>query len=490
MAGRIKKHIAEIEQTIADGPWSPALTSLEKAPVPDWYRNGKFGIFIHWGLYSVPAFGNEWYPREMYQQGSPAFEHHLKTYGPHNRFGYKDFIPSFTGSRFNAAEWAGLFREAGARFVVPVAEHHDGFALYASELNRWNAAAMGPKRDIIGELEQAVRAEGIVYGLSSHRAEHYWFFKGGTGFDSDVNNPEFADLYGPFVDGPDLKQEDLHRFHAAPMPQELVDDWLVRTCEFVDRYRPQLVWFDWWINNMAYRPAVLKFAAWYYNRAAAWNLPVSINYKYDVLTPQSAVFDIERGQTDDIFPCFWQNDTSVSKSSWGYTVPQDWKTAASLIADLVDVVSKNGALLLNIGPKPDGTIPDEEVELLREIGRWLTVNGEAVYDTRPWTVYGEGPTKLASGAFTDTAHPAYTPADIRFTCTDRALYAIPLARPADGIIRIYQLAKGSNHSPPNIHSLELLGHGPVEWTHDEYSLTVKLPNPGKSAVPCVIKIGR
>ena len=167
-----------IDTVLATGPFHPEVRSLEHYQCPDWYRDGKFGIFIHWGVYSVPAFGSEWYPRQMYRQGTAEFEHHLKTYGPHNKFGYKDFIPMFKAEQFDPAAWAELFRAAGAKFVVPVAEHHDGFAMYDSELNPWNAAKMGPKRDVIGELAEAVRAAGMGFGLSSHRAEHYWFFDG------------------------------------------------------------------------------------------------------------------------------------------------------------------------------------------------------------------------------------------------------------------------------------------------------------------------
>ncbi len=186
--------IKTVDEVAARGPFSPSWPSLERFEVPAWYQDGKFGIFIHWGLYSVPAFGNEWYPRNMYQQGSPEFAHHVATYGPQATFGYKDFIPGLSAAHFDAPEWARLFREAGARFVVPVAEHHDGFAMYDCSLTEWSAAKMGPKRDVLGELARAVPDEGLVFGLSSHRAEHWWFFDGGMTFDSDVEDPRFAGL--------------------------------------------------------------------------------------------------------------------------------------------------------------------------------------------------------------------------------------------------------------------------------------------------------
>lgn len=485
----IDEAIRRIDQVIESGPFDPSLSSLEKHGVPDWYLNGKFGIFIHWAPNSVPAYGSEWYPSHMYQPGSPAYEHHLKTYGPHKDFGYKDFIPQFKGERFDAGALADLFKRAGAKYVVPSAEHHDGFAMYASKLNRWNAKDMGPKRDVAGEYAAAVRDRGMVFGLSSHRAEHYWFYKYGLTFDSDVNDPEYLDLYGPFADGPaGFPIEEFSNYHAQNPSQAILDDWLAKTCEFVDLYKPQLVWFDWWVNQMAFRPYFRKFAAYYYNRGEQWGLPVAINYKDYALSPRAAVLDIERGQMDDIFPCLWQNDTSAAKNSWGYTTNQDWKTADWILGDLIDVVSKNGALLLNVGPKSDGTLPQQEVDLLKTIGDWMEIHGQAIYGTRPWTVFGEGPTKVAKGKFSDTDRQGFTPSDIRFTCTDDALYALPLVRPTDGIVRIHTLAEKARHSPPNIRSVELLGHGPVPWTQNQHYMTIQLPPDPNADMPCAIKL--
>lgn len=230
-----------IKQGIASGPFDQKWESLQAYRIPAWYEDAKFGIFIHWGVYSVPAFGNEWYPRNMYIQGSPEFNHHLETYGPQSQFGYKDFIPLFTAEKFDADHWANLFRRAGAQFVVPVAEHHDGFALYDCGFSEWTATRMGPKRDIIGELAEAVRKQWLVFGLSSHRAEHWWFYDGGMKFDADVQDTRYAGLYGPAQ--PKTLQPN----------EEFLDDWLLRTCELVDKYQPQLVWFDWWIEEPAFR---------------------------------------------------------------------------------------------------------------------------------------------------------------------------------------------------------------------------------------------
>jgi alpha-L-fucosidase len=375
----------------------------------------------------VPAFGNEWYPRNMYRQGTPEFAHHVATYGPQKEFGYKDFIPWFTAAQFDPAEWARLFRDAGARFVVPVAEHHDGFAMYDCAFSRWTAAKMGPKRDIVGELAQAVRREGIVFGLSSHRAEHWWFMNAGRAFDSDVQDPQYADFYGPVVVHQTGKDGALD---TEPYPDEVyLEDWLGRTCELVDKYRPQLVWFDWWIGHPAFEPYLRRFAAYYYNRGLEWGQGVAINYKLEAFPEGTAVLDVERGQLKDIRPMLWQNDTSISRNSWGYVVNQDYKTAGSIVQDLVDVVSKNGALLLNVGPRPDGTIPEPEQAILREIGRWLAVNGEAIYGSRPWVKFGEGPTQVPEGMFTDTKRTEFTSQDFRFTVKGDTLYAICLGWP-------------------------------------------------------------
>ena len=462
------RSVAEAKQTIAQvaaaGPFRPEWGSLQSYRVPSWYMDGKFGIFIHWGVYSVPGFGNEWYPRNMYQQGSREFAHHLEKHGPQDKFGYKDFIPLFTAEKFDADEWAGLFRRAGAKFVVPVAEHHDGFAMYDCGYSEWNAARMGPRRDIIGELAEAVRRQWLVFGLSSHRAEHWWFFNGGMKFDSDVQDPRYAGLYGPAQP------------EALPPNEQFLDDWLARTCELVDKYRPQIVWFDWWIEQPAFRPYLPKFAAYYYNRAAEWDLGVAINYKNQSFAKGSAVYDIERGQLSDIDPLFWQTDTAVSKNSWGYIEGQDYKTATSVVGDLVDIVSKNGALLLNIGPRPDGTIPEGDREILLGVGRWLESNGEAVFGTRPWKVYGEGPTRVQSGGFTDTKRGAYTPQDIRFTARGDTLYATVLAWPEDGRVVIRSLGNESGLYGREVEKVELVGvRDALEWSRGPAGLEVRLP---------------
>jgi alpha-L-fucosidase len=453
--------------------------SLKRYEIPDWYKDAKFGIFIHWGVYSVPAFGSEWYPRQMYLKGSPEFKHHVKTYGPQKKFGYKDFIPQFKAEKFNADHWAELFRKAGARYVVPVAEHHDGFAMYDCSLSGWCAAKMGPKRDIIGELADAVRKQGLVFGLSSHRAEHWWFMNGGMQFDSDVRDPKNASFYGPAK--PD----------TVPPDSTYLNDWYNRTVELVDKYKPQLVWFDWWIEQPVFSPYLQKFAAHYYNRGLEWNRGVAINFKNKTFPDNTAVLDIERGQLSGIRDPLWQTDTAVSKNSWGYVTVQDYKTPDSIVDDLVDIVSKNGVLLLNIGPRPDGTIPEPEEKILLDIGQWLAKNGEAIYGTRPWTKFGEGSTRVVEGSFNDTKRQAFGSEDIRFTTKGKILYAIILDWPKDGKVMVRSLGSNAGSGIKKINKVELLGSAePLNWARGADGLAVQLPEEKPCEFAYVLKIQR
>lgn len=469
----VAEKVREVEAVATRGPFAPAWSSLEKFTTPDWYQDAKFGIFIHWGLYSVPAFDNEWYPRNMYKKGEKAYEHHLQTFGPQSRFGYKDFIPLFKAEKFDPTAWAALFKASGAKYVVPVAEHHDGFPMYASDFTEWSAARMGPRRDVVGELAKAVRAQGLTFGVSSHRVEHWWFFDQGKTFDSDVRDPKFDPFYGPAVD------QKTSEAGTTPPSKAFLDDWLARTAELVDKYQPQLIWFDWWIAQPAVHAHLQQFAAFYYNRGAAWGKGVAINYKKhggESFPDTAGVLDIERGQLAAIRPLFWQTDTAVSKTSWGYVTNHDYKTVDSLVDDLVDIVSKNGCLLLNIGPRPDGTIPEVEQQMLREIGQWLGANGEAIYGTRPWRIFGEGPTAVIEGPFADTKRKAFTAEDIRFTRKGDTLYAIALAWPDSGVLTIASLAQGSQLLPGEIASVELLGAtARVSTTRDGKGLHVRLP---------------
>lgn len=473
--------LAVVDQVIEQGPFDDSWASLKSYEAPLWYRDAKFGIFLHWGVFSVPAFGNEWYSRNMYREGSPEFEHHVATYGPQREFGYKDFIPSFTMEKFDPDEWAALFRRAGAQFVVPVAEHHDGFAMYDTARSRWSAARMGPERDVFGDLGSAVDAAWMVLGASTHRAEHWFFMNGGARFESDVLDPATLDFYGP-----------AQREETAPN-KRFLEDWLLRCLEVIDLYRPQILYFDWWIETPAFEPYLRKLAAYYYNRAAQWGREVVINFKWDAFAEGSAVYDIERGSMGGIRAEVWQNDTSVSRSSWSWVDGHEYKSVDELVCELIDTVSKNGNLLLNVGPKPDGSIPDEEKALLEGVGRWLSRNGEAVFGTRPWVIPAEGPTEVAVGSFVDATSPPYTSADIRFTTithvTGDYVYATLLAEPTDGIARIQSFGSGLSLLNRGIKEVSVLGtESPVEWARGTDSLEVTLPE--RSSLPCgpVVKL--
>ncbi len=480
--------LQQVDREAKQGRFQPTWDSLSHYEIPTWYQDAKFGIFIHWGVYSVPAFDSEWYPRKMYLKNSKDFLHHRETYGPQSTFGYKNFIPQFTAARFDPNGWADLFRKAGAKYVVPVAEHHDGFPMYHSELTDWSAFKMGPKRDIVGELATAVRKAGMHFGASSHRAEHYFFMNGGRDFDSDVNDPKYASFYGPAHVG--VTDANHQQWAGHPDPAYL-DDWLARTAEIVTRYHPEIVWFDWWINTKEFQPYLQRFAAFYYNEAAKNNYPAAINYKFTAFPESAAVLDIERGQLESARNLFWQTDTSVSIKAWGYIEGDTFRSPESLILQLVDIVSKNGSLLLNVGPKPDGTIPDEVQQILLSMGHWLSVNGEAIYGTRPWKIQSEGPTKVKGGSFHDTATQGYSSQDIRFTTRGDTLYAIAMGWPKTGSLVIKSLAKGSPRADIDVKSVELIGSGsPVKWTRDEGGLHLDLPAQPVGEYAYVFKISR
>lgn len=322
--------------TYAKDKYKPEWESLKQHENPEWFQDAKFGIYCHWGPYSVPAFKNEWYSHWMYvNPGNPEFnknnkeiyEHHINTYGLLNKFGYKDFIPMFKAEKFNPDEWVKLFKEAGAKYIVPVAEHHDGFAMYDSKLNPWNSVKMGPKKDIVGMLKKSIEKNGLIFGVSSHRVENSWFYNGGLAYPSDVRDTDVA-LYGRRLE----KQE--------AYDEACGQDLLEHTIELVDKYKPSLVWFDWTVNNPKIMPSFNKFLAYYYNKGLEWKKGVVVNTKHGY-PKQIHVWDMERGKAGGLMYYPWQTDTSIGKRSWCYIDGEENKDAGQIVRDLCDIVSKN-----------------------------------------------------------------------------------------------------------------------------------------------------
>lgn len=467
----IEDELKKIGSVIDKGPFCDDWESLSKYRVPDWYAKLRFGIFIHYGLFSVPAYDTEWYPRMMYVKDSKAYKHHIETYGKHTEFGLKDFIPMFRAEHFDAGRWADTFAKSGAQYVIPVAEHHDGFQMYASDLTSYNAFDMGPHRNIVGELKKSVEDRGMIFGTSSHRIEHFFFLGEGRDFDSDIKG-EFSrgDMYWPSVKGP----EDFDAADGECSPtEEFMQDWLIRTCEIVDKYRPSIMYFDWWIQRVELKPYLKKFIAYYYNRAAEWNREVVINYKHDAIPFGIAVPDVERGQFSAAKPYRWQSDTAMAFNSWCHTGENTYKKAEDILCDLIDIVSKNGTMLLNIGPKEDGTFTDEETAILASIGDWLSRNGEAVYDSVPYKVFGEGPTQVADGGFQDGNVKEFTSNDFRFLAGNGCIYVIAMRPSDDGRYCVNSFAKKQGCFNTAIKGIINTGlNEPVDFEHKENGLII------------------
>ena len=456
--------------SVAQIPYQPTWNSLRNHSTPQWLKDGKFGIYTHWGIYSVPAQGPNAtkYVVGLYNNPEgPERKYHEATYGPLEKFGYKEFIPMFTGEKFNADEWAELFMKAGARFAGPVAEHHDGFAMWDTKFSEWNAAKMGPGRDVVGELERAIKKHDMKFVTAFHNAENWTFFQTWNKR-YDIGDPRYSGLYGP-----------IHEKGAMP-DKAFLDQWKGKIVEVIDKYDPDFIWFDAGLGLItdSYKQEVL---AYFYNSAEKHRKDVVVSFKRYDLPPGTALKDWERGQEANLQYYDWITDTSIDDGKgWGYVKGIGYKSVNNLVDNLVDRVSKNGYLLLNVGPKPDGTIPDEARERLLGLGNWLRINGEAIYGTSCWTIAGEGPVRLEKGGgFNEKNNLQYTGEDIRFTVKDNNLYATVLDWPGEKVL-IKSFAPEDETLtglyPSEIASVTMLGDNKeLRWEMTKGGLSIETP---------------
>lgn len=415
----VDESLQTAESVIDQGPYEPTWDSLEDVDqVPEWFRDGKFGIYFHWGLYSVPAFSTEWYPKWMYIPdregwGDEVYDYHVDNYGEPDEYPYQDFAEEFTAPAFDPEDWATLFDDAGAQFAGPVAEHHDGWANWASSINPYNAADMGPERDIVGELESSIRDRDMRFVTTFHHGRPAKKREG------------LEDKYfeGAYENYPSVTEGFPDRIMYRNVGTDLRwDMWFGKLVDAIERYEPDLVWHDS-IHNP---PEAVKqrYLAYNYNRAAEEDRDIAITQKADALPLDVSIEDFENERPVRMLDQAWLTDTTLSTGAWSYTEDQEYKPSEQVIHTLVDIVSKNGQMLLNLSPRADGTIPQAQRDRLQDVGDWLDVNGEAVYETRPWDLYGTGPNWLGG----------YSSEDVRYTQSKdgETVYAIVLGWPDAG----------------------------------------------------------
>ena len=508
------------EEAFLKGKFEPNFESLKQYQCPEWFRDAKFGIFLHWGVNSVPGF-NGHYGRYMYWQGKPeniegtgwneggadVYPHHVKTYGHPSTFGYKDFIPMWKAEKFDAGELARFFKSIGAKYVVSMAVHHDNFDNWDSKYHRWNSVKMGPQKDIIGEWEKACRKNRLKFGVSSHfnGGHENVFFQGAADFTGplagvpyDTCDPKYADFYHKRT--PDRKK----------ILPEIGGQFLNRHLDLISKYKPDLLYFD---GGLPYGENGLKVAAHFYNtsiKAHGENQCV-LNLKRD-FPEGAATLDMEKGQADSLRELPWQTDTTIN-DGWFYlggsksakytkkeSVTQNFENdesqsagkelrmnAGQVIHNMVDIVSKNGNMLLNVGPRADGSLPESYIEELKKVGEWLKVNGEAVYESRPWKIFGEGPTMVESGNFKEPDKP-FAAEDIRFTAKGKTLYAICLGVPSKEI-SINSLGVEAGLFENEISEVSLLGcSDKINWKRSDRSLWVGYPAGAELRNAIVLKI--
>ena len=465
---------------VASGPFKPTVESLKQYRCPDWFRDAKFGIWAVWGPESVPMNG-DWYARRLYEEGSPDYQDHLKRFGHPSTNGWKDIIPLWHAEKWDPDRLMGLYQKAGAKYFCMIAMHHDNFDCWDSKFQRWNSVNIGPKRDIAGDWQKAAQKHGLRFGMTEHLAASWWFYSAAKR--ADTNGP----LAGVRYDGADPKYSDLYwvgnekpdgNYYLPNAPDFVKKIWFNRIKNLVDRYHPDLLYSD---SPLPYPDEFgQKLLAHYYNdntRRHGGKLEAVYNCKQE---PQGRwVQDLERGVMDGISPNPWQTDTCVG--DWYYQEnllkTHRYRSTAMILQMLADIVSKNGNLLLNLPPRPDGTLDDDELKILSELAAWMPVNGEAIFGTRPWKLYGEGPSKMKQGGSFNENTLKYTAKDIRFTTRGKTLYALALGWPEGGKLVVKSLATPAG----KVSSVVLLGHiGKLDWAQTEEGLMVMMP----SQKPC------
>lgn len=468
------------EQPTYQESWESLATNERE---PEWFQDAKFGIYFHWGVYSVPAYDNEWYPRWMYvpgrkDWGGTVFEHHEKTYGPLSKFNYHDFIPMFTAEHFDAKEWAALFKKSGAKFAGLVAQHHDGFAMWASNVNPWNAQAMGPKKDILGELYAELKKNELKTIATFHHERLLQRYATDTAqWAKNTPDPGW-DSHFPYH--PDYITSTLDpklRLLYGNIPEsEFYDYWLNQVNEVVDNYSPDIIWFDSWLDIIPenYRQ---KMVAHHFNTAVARGQKPIVAYKQEDLPANVGMLDMEQGGKKELSPDYWMTDITISYGSWCYTNGQTYKTPDLVIRNMIDVWSKRGVVLLNISPKADGTIPQEQRDVLIALGAWIDKHKEAVYETRAYSIYGYGKAKIDDGQFGgQSATISYNQDDIRFTQSKdkKTIYVFALGQPGEktkfDIIHI---------EAPAIKKVSVVGSG-VELKHSFANQVLTIETPAAS----------
>jgi alpha-L-fucosidase len=464
---------------IQKGPFQATRESLKTYRAPEWFRDAKFGIWAHWGPQSAAEYG-DWYARNMYMQGSRQYKYHVERYGHPSKFGFKDIIPTWKGAKFDPEHLMELYKTAGAKYFVSMGVHHDNFDLWNSRHTRWNSVKMGPKMDIVGMFRKAALKQGLRFGVSDHLWISYKWFSVSHGSDKtgplagvpyDGTDPQYADLYH------DVKEI----YEKLPWNDEGIPDswkrhWLLRIKDLVDQYQPDLLYSD---GAIPFEEYGLNLVAHLYNQSAELHRgsveAVYTSKRLEDCEAGTCVFDVERGLVDKVWPDPWQTDTCIG--DWHYNREAHYKSPKTVIDMLVDIVSRNGNLLLNFPLPNNGELDAEELKILSEITKWMAVNGEAIYGTRPWKIFGESPgAQIRSGErFNERARKPFTADDVRFTTKGKALYAFVMGWPEkEALIR--PLATAGTVGVDRVRNVELLGFkGKLKWTQDAAGLRVQMP---------------